>query len=133
MPVFELGIASSSKNARIVLEQSGLLHCFSAIMDGLVAEQEHVRSKPSPEFYQHAAFLLGREPHSCIVIEDAVSGVVSAKQAGARLIVGIARGCSDAAPASPWGGRGPGIPGRSFHRVARAGCGARRMIARGAL
>lgn len=94
---FELGIASSSKNARLVLEQSGLLHHFRSIMDGIVAEQESVRSKPSPEFYRHAAMLLGHEPHSCIVIEDAVSGVVSAKQAGAKFIVGIVRGSNNTA------------------------------------
>jgi HAD superfamily hydrolase (TIGR01509 family) len=88
---FELGIASSSKNARIVLEQSGLLHCFSAIMDGIVAEEKGVRSKPNPEFYRHAAFLLGHQPNSCIAIEDAISGIASAKQAGIRFIVGIAR------------------------------------------
>jgi beta-phosphoglucomutase family hydrolase len=88
---FELGLASSSKNARIVLEKCGLLGSFKAIMDGLVAEREGVSSKPSPDFYRHAAALVGSEPRECIVIEDATSGIVSAKQAGVMSVIGIAR------------------------------------------
>jgi HAD superfamily hydrolase (TIGR01509 family) len=89
---FVLGIASSSKNAGLVLEKCELIHCFAAVMDGLVAERNGVRSKPSPQFYRHAAALLGRDPAACVVIEDAISGIVSAKQAGIKLVVGIARG-----------------------------------------
>lgn len=94
---FELGIASSSKNARLVLEMSGLLDSFTIVMDGLVAERSGVSSKPSPQFYRHAAGLLGREPAECAVIEDAISGIVSAKQAGIKFVVGIARGVNPSA------------------------------------
>jgi HAD superfamily hydrolase (TIGR01509 family) len=94
---FELGIASSSKNARAVLERTGLLTHFGVIMDGLVAEKERVKSKPSPQFYQHAAVLFSRPPGECIVIEDALSGIASAKQAGIKLVVGIARSDDGAA------------------------------------
>lgn len=89
---FELGIASSSKNAGFVLERSGLLNSFKAIMDGLVAEQNGVKSKPDPEFYRHAASLIGHDPGECVVIEDAVSGVTSAKRAGIKFVIGIVRG-----------------------------------------
>lgn len=94
---FELGIASSSKNARTVLERAGLIARFGVIMDGLVAEKEQVKSKPSPQFYQHAAAMFGRRPDECVVVEDALSGIASAKQAGIKLVVGIARGDSGTA------------------------------------
>lgn len=87
----DIGLASSSKNARLVLEKAGLTGCFKSILDGLVAEEYGVASKPHPDFYRHAASLLGRSPKQCVVIEDAISGVVSAKQAGTGLVIGIAR------------------------------------------
>lgn len=88
----DMGIASSSKNARLVLEKSGLLANFSAIMDGLVAERDGILSKPYPDFYVHAAALLGHAPGRCVVIEDALSGIASAKQAGVMLVIAISRG-----------------------------------------
>lgn len=87
----DIGLASSSKNARVVLEKAGLTGCFKSILDGLVAEENGVASKPHPAFYRYAAGLLGRSPERCIVIEDAISGVVSAKRAGTGLVIGISR------------------------------------------
>lgn len=87
----ELGLASSSKNARTVLERGGLIEAFRAIMDGVVAEERNIASKPDPAFYLYAAQLLGRSPEDCVVIEDAISGIVSAKAAGARTVIGAAR------------------------------------------
>ncbi|NVK33316.1 MAG: beta-phosphoglucomutase family hydrolase [Rhodobacteraceae bacterium] len=86
-----LGLASSSKNASLVLERTGLTEYFSSILDGEVAEENGIKSKPDPEFYTFAARLLGKLPEECIVIEDAISGVISARDAGAGLIIGIDR------------------------------------------
>ena len=88
---FALGLASSSKNARMILETAGMIDNFSMIMDGLVAERDGVRSKPSPDFYRHAAMRFERKPADCVVVEDAISGIVSASQAGVGLIIGVAR------------------------------------------
>jgi HAD superfamily hydrolase (TIGR01509 family) len=87
----ELGLASSSKNARIVLERAGLSAQFKAILDGMVAETNGVASKPDPAFYRCAAALAGFKLSECIVFEDAIAGVISAKQAGAGFVVGVAR------------------------------------------
>jgi len=87
----EIGLASSSKNARIVLDKAGLTGYFKSIFDGKVAENDGVASKPDPAFYRHAAALLGHKTSQCIVLEDAISGVVSAKLAGAGLVIGLCR------------------------------------------
>lgn len=87
----KIGLSSSSKNARYVLDKANLVTSFDSIMDGLVAEAKGVASKPHPEFYVYASKLIGRPPNQCVVIEDAISGVESAKRAGIGLVVGISR------------------------------------------
>merc|ERR1712146_866674 len=44
--------------------------------------------KPDPEVYLKAAHSVGREPSTCIAVEDSASGVGSASNAGIGLIVG---------------------------------------------
>ncbi len=87
----KIGLSSSSKNARYVLEKASLINCFDSVMDGIVAEKEGVASKPSPEFYDYASKLIGRPPNECIVIEDAIAGTQSAKNAGIGLVIGVSR------------------------------------------
>jgi beta-phosphoglucomutase-like phosphatase (HAD superfamily) len=40
------------------------------------------QSKPSPQVFQVALERLGLAPRACLVIEDAVSGIVAARAAG---------------------------------------------------
>ena len=87
----KLGLASASKNAKKILGQGGLKDCFQSIMDGIVAEKYDIKSKPHPDFYLYAAKILGYEPQNCIVLEDAISGVISAREAGIKTVIGIAR------------------------------------------
>lgn len=87
----DLGIASSSKNAKYVLEKGHLTNYFKVIMDGLVAEEHNVESKPSPEFFSFAASLLGLKACQCIAIDDAISGVMSAKEAAIGFVIGVSR------------------------------------------
>ena len=49
-----------------------------------------IKGKPAPDIYQIAAAKLGLAPSECIVIEDAVSGIESARAAGIGKIVAIA-------------------------------------------
>ena len=66
-----LAIGSSSKNAPFILERIGLGHYFDKVSDG----NNITHSKPHPEVFLLAAEYLGLEPSSCLVVEDAVSGV----------------------------------------------------------
>jgi len=87
----KLGLASASKNAKTILVEGGLKDCFQLIFDGSVAEKIGIRSKPHGDFYIHAANFVGHTPQNCIVIEDAISGVISAREAGIKTVIGIAR------------------------------------------
>jgi beta-phosphoglucomutase len=73
-----LGIGSSSKNTRYILDRIGLGSFFDAVSDG----NNITRSKPDPEVFLKAAEYLGLAPADCLVVEDAVSGLQAAAAAG---------------------------------------------------
>ncbi len=79
-----VGIASSSPPVFIqaVLDKFGLLDAFDCIVSG----EEVDRGKPAPDVYLKAAELLGVEPASCMVLEDARHGIAAAKSAGMQCI-----------------------------------------------
>ena len=70
----KLAIGSSSKNARLILNQIGLENFFDAISDG----NNISKSKPDPEVFLKASEYLGIPPKKCLVVEDAVSGLQAA-------------------------------------------------------
>lgn len=74
--------ASSSRNARRILERLKLDAAFQTILDG----NDIARSKPDPEVFLRTAELLGVEPAACLVIEDAPAGIEAAHRAGMRAI-----------------------------------------------
>lgn len=71
-------IGSSSKNARRILDLLGLPSYFDGIVDGT----DIVRGKPDPEVFLLAASRVDADPGVCLVVEDALSGIQSAKAAG---------------------------------------------------
>ncbi len=74
----KIAIGSSSKNARIILRQTGLEQTFDAISDG----NNISRSKPDPEVFLKAADMLGLSSCDCLVVEDALSGIEAGKAGG---------------------------------------------------
>jgi len=74
----KLAIGSSSKNAEFILEKTKILHYFAAIASG----NNITKTKPDPEVFLLAAKLLGAEPKSCLVIEDAHAGIEAAHAGG---------------------------------------------------
>nr|WP_241740102.1 beta-phosphoglucomutase family hydrolase [Microbacterium invictum] len=87
-----IAVVSSSKNAVEVLTVAGIRDRFPVVMDGAVAERDHIPSKPAPDMFLEAARMLGVDPARSAAVEDAHSGVQSAAAAGYALVVGVDRG-----------------------------------------
>ncbi|WP_279366407.1 HAD family hydrolase [Microbacterium testaceum] len=87
-----IAVVSSSKNAVEVLEAAGIRDRFPVVMDGVIAERDHLSSKPAPDVFAEAARLLGVDPARSVAVEDALSGVQSAVAAGYGVVVGVDRG-----------------------------------------
>ncbi len=69
-----IALGSASKNARPILEKTGILHYFDAIVDG----NDVSNAKPDPEVFLIAAKLLKTDPKDAIVFEDSVAGIQAA-------------------------------------------------------
>lgn len=87
-----MGVVSSSKNAEEVLGSAGIRDFFRIIVDGVVAERDHLTSKPAPDMFLEGARMLGVDPATAVAVEDAVSGVASAASAGFGVVIGVDRG-----------------------------------------
>ena len=72
-----IALGSASKNARPILEKTGIIHYFDAIVDG----NDVTNAKPDPEVFLQAAKLLGATPENSIVFEDSVAGIQAANNA----------------------------------------------------
>lgn len=86
-----IGVASSSKNCRTVLERTGLLDLFETRVDGEVSAQLGLKGKPEPDIFTTACNNLGVDYEQSVVVEDAVSGVEAGKKGNFGLVLGIAR------------------------------------------
>ncbi|PJJ10531.1 beta-phosphoglucomutase [Flavobacterium sp. 1] len=69
-----IALGSASKNARPILEKTGILPFFDVIVDG----NDVVNAKPDPEVFLHAARLLNVTNEDSIVFEDSVAGIQAA-------------------------------------------------------
>ncbi|MEE2920060.1 MAG: beta-phosphoglucomutase [Bacteroidota bacterium] len=80
----KVGLGSSSRNARLILDNVGLTSLFDVVVDG-----NHLTlSKPDPEVFLKGSSALGLQPADVVVFEDAVSGVQAAK-AGGFFAIGV--------------------------------------------
>jgi beta-phosphoglucomutase family hydrolase len=84
-------VVSSSKNCRDVLVAAGILDLFEVVVDGVVAERDHLAGKPAPDTYLAGARLLGAEPASASVFEDALAGVAAGRAGHFGYVVGVDR------------------------------------------
>jgi len=95
-----VAVASSSRNARTILDRVGLTgSLFDAIVDG----NDITRSKPDPEVFLLAARRLGLAPAECLVVEDAAAGIEAGRRAGMH-VFGI--GTPETLPDAPRAARG---------------------------
>lgn len=79
---FKTAIGSASKNARTIIERTGLQPYFEVIIDG----NRISNSKPHPEVFLTAARELGLTPAEVVVFEDAEAGVEAAVKGGFYVI-----------------------------------------------
>lgn len=81
---YPLALASSNnrKNVDLIMERFDLDKYLKVSISG----EEVVNSKPDPEIFLKAAKKLDVKPQNCLVIEDAIAGVLAAKSAGMKCI-----------------------------------------------
>jgi beta-phosphoglucomutase family hydrolase len=84
-------VVSSSTNCRDVLEAAGLLDLVDGYIDGLVAEQRHVRGKPAPDTFLLGAEMAGATADQAAVFEDALAGVEAGRAGKFNTVVGVDR------------------------------------------
>jgi beta-phosphoglucomutase family hydrolase len=84
-------VVSSSGNAREVLVAAGIEDLFELLIDGLVAEREHLSGKPAPDTFLAGARGLSVAPERAAVFEDALSGVAAGRAGGFACVVGVDR------------------------------------------
>ena len=84
-------VVSSSANCREVLIAAGIEDLFEARIDGLVADERHLKGKPAPDTFLAGARALGVEPAQAVVFEDALAGVQAGRDGHFGYVVGVDR------------------------------------------
>jgi beta-phosphoglucomutase len=80
----KIGVGSSSRNTRLLLEAAGLAERVDAVVDA-----NQCRGKPEPDIFLAVAHALDTPAEQCVVVEDAVDGIEAARRAKmATLAVG---------------------------------------------
>ncbi len=83
-----IATASQIENLEFYIESFGLDRWFE--IDKIVYDDGSFPGKPAPDIYQIASERIACLPKDCVVVEDALSGIKSAKRAGIGSIFIIA-------------------------------------------
>ena len=84
-------VVSSSANTREVLAVTGIGDLFEAVVDGIVAEREHLNGKPAPDTFLAGARALDTDARHAAVFEDALAGVQAGRAGSFGCVVGVDR------------------------------------------
>lgn len=84
-------VVSSSANAALVLEVTGLEPQIEMLVDGSLAHALGLPGKPAPDTFLEAARRLGVTPQESAVFEDALSGVAAGRAGGFGYVIGVDR------------------------------------------
>ncbi|HRX67919.1 MAG TPA: HAD family phosphatase, partial [Tenuifilaceae bacterium] len=79
-----LAVATSApvSNLDFIIDKLSIRNYFDCLTNG----NEVAKAKPHPEVYLITARKLNLQPDECVVFEDSVSGIESAKNAGMKVI-----------------------------------------------
>ena len=86
-----VAIASSSRNATYILEETGIKDRFEAIVDGEVSRELDLKGKPDPDIFLLAAERIESLPAQTMMVEDAYAGVEAGRNGHFGLVLGVAR------------------------------------------
>ena len=84
-----MAVVSSSENASAALHAAGIAQLFDTVVDGHVVKDRHLAGKPAPDSFLEAARVLGVEPHTSVVVEDAPAGVEAGRAGHFGLVIGV--------------------------------------------
>ena len=84
-------VVSSSANTHEVLKVTGIADLFEEVVDGVVAQREHLPGKPAPDMFLAGARAVDTDPKHAAVFEDALAGVQAGRAGGFGLVVGVDR------------------------------------------
>ncbi len=84
-------MVTASANGREILQAAEVTTLFDVTVDGRDARALHLRGKPHPDTFLHAAASLQIHPRQAVVCEDALAGVEAAHAGHFGLVVGIDR------------------------------------------
>ena len=84
-------VVSSSKNCHEIVVGAGIEDLLEARVDGVTAQQEHLRGKPAPDTFLAGARALGLKPSEAAVFEDALAGVAAGRAGEFGFVVGVDR------------------------------------------
>ena len=84
-------VVSSSANAVEVLRAVGIDDLFEDVVDGVVAERDHLPGKPAPDMFLAGAAAVGTPAAAAAVFEDALAGVAAGRAGDFGYVVGVNR------------------------------------------
>ena len=84
-------VVSSSTNTRDVLKAAGISDMFEEVVDGVDAEEQHLKGKPAPDTYLAGARALAVQAAQAAVFEDALAGVEAGRAGSFGVVVGVDR------------------------------------------
>jgi beta-phosphoglucomutase len=73
---------SIRKTVEMILEGSGISHFFT----GVISNQDTTEPKPSPQPYLSLYKKYGLNPKECLILEDSIHGIESARKSGGNLL-----------------------------------------------
>ncbi len=82
-------VVSSSKNCRQILETAEIDGLFDVRVDGVTLQEKGLKGKPEPDMFLEAARKLHLKPGTCVVFEDAISGVKAGYKGDFAFVVGV--------------------------------------------